>query len=59
MSHLTASYVDFVQLIGVVILFGIIVCALKNMLFNIEKVLIKVVQNDFLPLLQLQCDEFV
>ena len=42
MNHLTATYIDFIQTIGVLVIFGVAVYAVKQMLLSVEKVQIKV-----------------
>ncbi len=42
MNHLTATYIDFVQNIGVILIFGITAYVIKEMLLHIEKTQIKV-----------------
>ncbi len=41
MNHLTATYIDFVQTIGVIVIFGVAAYAVKGMLLRVEKVKIK------------------
>ena len=42
MNHLTATYIDFVQTIGVILIFAVAAYAVKEMLLRVEKVIIKV-----------------
>ena len=42
MNHLTATYIDFIQAIGVLVIFGVAAYAVKQMLLSVEKVQIKV-----------------
>ena len=42
MNHLTATYIDFVQSIGVLLIFIVAAYAVKEMLLRVEKVQIKV-----------------
>ena len=42
MSHLTATYLDFVQTIGAILIFGLAAYAVKEILLRVEKVQIKV-----------------
>ena len=42
MNHLTATYIDFIQTIGVLIIFGVAAYAVKQMLLSVEKVQVKV-----------------
>ncbi len=42
MNHLTATYIDFIQTIGVILLFGISAYAVKEMLLRVEKAQIKI-----------------
>ena len=42
MNHLTATYIDFIQTIGVLLIFGVVAYAVKEMLLRVEKVQIKV-----------------
>ncbi len=42
MNHLTATYIDFVQSIGVLLIFIVAAYAVKEMLLRIEKVQIKI-----------------
>ena len=42
MNYLTATYIDFVQTIGVILIFAVAAYAVKEMLLRIEKVQIKV-----------------
>ena len=42
MNHLTATYIDFIQTIGVIVIFGVAAYAIKEMLLRVEKVKIKV-----------------
>ena len=42
MNHLTATYIDFVQSIGVLLIFAVAAYAVKEMLLRVEKVQIKV-----------------
>ena len=42
MNHLTATYIDFVQTIGVILIFGVAAYAVKEILLRVEKVEIKV-----------------
>jgi len=42
MNHLTATYIDFIQTIGVIVIFGVTTYAVKEMLLRVEKVIIKV-----------------
>ena len=38
MNHLTATYIDFVQTIGVILIFALAAYAVKEMLLRVEKV---------------------
>ncbi len=42
MNHLTATYIDFIQSIGVLVIFGVTAYAVKQMLLSVEKVQIKI-----------------
>ena len=42
MNHLTATYIDFVQTIGVLMIFGVAAYADKEMLLRVEKEQIKI-----------------
>ncbi len=42
MNHLTATYIDFIQTIGVLVIFGVAAYAIKQMLLSVEKVQIKI-----------------
>ncbi len=42
MNHLTATYIDFIQTIGVILIFGVAAYAVKEMLLRVEKVQIKI-----------------
>ena len=42
MNHLTATYIDFIQTIGVLVNFGMAAYAVKQMELSVEKVQIKV-----------------
>ena len=42
MNHLTATYIDFIQTIGVILIFGVAAYAVKEILLRVEKVEIKV-----------------
>ena len=42
MNHLTATYIDFVQSIGVLLIFFVAAYAVKEMLLRVEKVQIKI-----------------
>ena len=42
MNHLAATYIDFVQTIGVILIFAVAAYAVKEMLLRVEKVQIKV-----------------
>ena len=42
MNHLTATYIDFVQTIGVILIFSVASYAFKEMLLHVEKVQIKI-----------------
>ena len=42
MNHLTATYIDFVQTIGVIVIFSVAAYAVKEMLLHVEKVQIKI-----------------
>ena len=42
MNHLTATYIDFVQTIGVSLIFAVVAYAVKEMLLRVEKVQLKV-----------------
>ena len=42
MSHLTATYIDFVQTIGEIVIFAVAAYAVKEILLRVEKVQIKV-----------------
>ena len=41
MSRLTAIYIDFIQEIGVIVIFGLAASAVKEILFRVEKAHIK------------------
>ena len=41
MNHLTATYIDFVQTIGVIVIFGV-ASAVKEMILRVEKAQIKI-----------------
>ena len=42
MNHLTATYIDFIQTIGVIVIFGVVAYAVKEMLLRVEKAQIKI-----------------
>ena len=42
MNHLTATYFDFIQTLGVLVIVGVAAYAVKQMLLSVEKVQIKV-----------------
>ena len=42
MNHLTATYIDFIQTIGVIVILGFVAYAVKEMLLRVEKAQIKV-----------------
>jgi len=42
MNHLTATYIDFVQTIGVIVIIGVAAYAAKEMLLRVEKAQIKI-----------------
>ena len=42
MNHLTATYIDFIQTVGVLMIFGIAAYALKQMLLKREQRIVKV-----------------
>ena len=42
MNHLTATYIDFIQTIGVLVIICVAAYAVKQMLLSVEKVQIKV-----------------
>ena len=42
MNHLTATYIDLIQTIGVLVIFGVAAYAVKQILLSVEKVQIKV-----------------
>ena len=42
MNHLTATYIDLIQTIGVLVIFGVAAYVVKQMLLSVEKVQIKV-----------------
>ena len=42
MNHLTVTYIDFIQTIGVILIFGVAAYAVKEMLLRVEKAQIKV-----------------
>ena len=42
MNHLTATYVDLIQTIGVILIFGVTAYADKEMVIRVEKAQIKV-----------------
>ena len=42
MNPLTAPYIDFIQTIGVLVIFGVAAYSVKKMLLSVEKVQIKV-----------------
>jgi len=37
MNHLTATYIDFIQSIGILIIFGVVAYAVKQMLLKDEQ----------------------
>ena len=42
MNHLTATYIDFIQTIGVLLIFGVAAFAVKEILLRVEKAQIKI-----------------
>ena len=42
MNHLTATYIDFIQTIGVIVIFGVAAYTLKEMLLRVEKAQINI-----------------
>ena len=42
MNHLIATYIDFIQTISVLVIFGVAAYAVKQMLLSVEKVQVKV-----------------
>ncbi len=42
MNHVTATYIDFIQSIGIIVIFGIAFYAIKESLFGIRKVKVKI-----------------
>ena len=42
MNHITSTYIDFIQTIGVLVIFGVAAYAVKQMLLSVEKVQVKV-----------------
>ena len=42
MNHLTATYIDFIQTIGILVIFGVAAYAVKQILLSAEKGQIKV-----------------
>ena len=42
MNHFTATYIDLIQTIGVLVIFGVAAYAVKQMLLSVEKVQVKV-----------------
>ena len=42
MNHLTATYIDVIQTIGVIVIFGVAGYAVKEMLLRVEKAQIKI-----------------
>ena len=42
MNHLTATYIDFIQTIGVNVIFAVAAYSVKEMLLRVEKAQIKV-----------------
>ena len=42
MNQLTDTYIDFVQIIGVILIFAVAVYAFKEMLLRVEKAQIKI-----------------
>ncbi len=42
MNHLAATYIDFVQTIGGIVIFAVAAYAIKEMLLRVEKLQIKV-----------------
>ncbi len=42
MNHLTATYIDFIQTIGVIVIFAVAAYAVKKMFLRVEKAQIKV-----------------
>ena len=42
MNHLTATYIDFIQTIGVIVIFAVAAYAVKEMLLRVEKAQIKI-----------------
>ena len=42
MNHLTATYIDFVQTLGVILIFGVAAYAINQMLNKTEKQIIEV-----------------
>ena len=42
MNHLTATYIDFVQTIGVILIFAVAAYVVKEILLRVEKAQIKI-----------------
>ena len=42
MNHLIATYIDFIQTIGVIVIFAVAAYAVKEMFLRVEKAQIKV-----------------
>ena len=42
MNHLTATYIDFIQTIGVIVIFGVTAYAIKEMFLRVEKAQVKI-----------------
>lgn len=42
MNHLTATYIDFIQTIGVIVIFAVAAYAVKEMFLRVEQAQIKV-----------------
>ena len=42
MNHLAATYIDFVQTIGVIVIFAVAAYAVTGMLLRVEKAQIKI-----------------
>ena len=42
MNHLTATYIDLIQTIGVLVIFGVAAYTVKEMLLRVEKAKIKI-----------------
>ncbi len=42
MNHLTATYIDFIQTIGVIVILGVAAYAVKGILLGVEKAQINI-----------------